>query len=96
MTDVLAGRVDFAFDGGNSSGPHERDGRVRALGITSARRSPAFSDIPTIAEQGVPGYSYTVYLGLLAPSGTPPEIVERLSQALKFALSSDAVRQRFR
>jgi len=96
MSDVMSGRVAFAFDGGNSSGPNIKDGRLRALGITSAQRSPAFPDVPTIAEQGLPGYSYSVYLGLLAPAGTPNEIVQRLSQALRAALASDAVRERFR
>jgi tripartite-type tricarboxylate transporter receptor subunit TctC len=96
MPDVITGRVVFAFDGGNSSGPQIKDGRLRALGITSAKRSPAFPDIPTIAEQGFPGYSYAVYLGLVAPAGTPNEIVQRLAQALQAAQASDAVRDRFR
>ncbi|HSW18992.1 MAG TPA: tripartite tricarboxylate transporter substrate binding protein [Ramlibacter sp.] len=96
MSDVMAGRVDFAFDGGNSSGPHIKDGRLRALGVTSAKRSPAFPDIPTLAEQGLPGYSYSVYLGLLAPAGTPTEIVQRLGQSLQAALASEPVRDRFR
>ncbi|QYY33934.1 tripartite tricarboxylate transporter substrate binding protein (plasmid) [Cupriavidus pinatubonensis] len=96
MSDVIAGRVDFAFDGGNSSGPQVKDGRLRALGVTSAKRSPAFPDIPTLAEQGLAGYSYTVYLGLLAPAGTPKEIVQRLSQALLASLASAPVRERFR
>lgn len=96
MSDVIAGRVEFAFDGGNSSGPHIKDGRLRALGVTSAKRSPAFPDVPTLAEQGLPGYSYSVYLGLLAPAGTPNEIVQRLGQALRAALASVPVRERFR
>lgn len=96
MSDIIAGRVDFAFDGGNSAGPQVKDGRLRALGVTSAKRSPAFPDMPTLAEQGLPGYSYTVYLGLLAPAGTPREIVQRLGQALRVALASAPVRERFR
>lgn len=96
ISDVIAGRVDFAFDGGNSAGPQINDGRLRALGLTSAKRSPAFPDMPTLAEQGLPGYSYTVYLGLLAPAGTPKEIVQRLGQALRAALASAPVRERFR
>lgn len=96
MSDVISGRVDFAFDGGNSSGPHIKAGRLRALGVTSAKRSPAFPEIPTIAEQGLPGYSYSVYLGLLAPAGTPNDIVQRLGQSLQAALASEPVRDRFR
>lgn len=96
MSDIQTGRVDFGFDGGNSSGPHINAGRLRALGITSAKRSPAFPDIPTIAEQGLPGYDYVVYLGLLAPAGTPNDIVQRLAEALRAALASEPVRDRFR
>ncbi|MFT4101920.1 MAG: tripartite tricarboxylate transporter substrate binding protein [Burkholderiaceae bacterium] len=96
MSDIIAGRVDFAFDGGNSSGPQVKDGRLRALGVTSAKRSPPFPDIRTLAEQGVPGYSYTVYLGLVAPAGTPNEIIQRLAGALKKAQESPVVRERFR
>ena len=96
MSDVISGRVDFAFDGGNSSGPQIKEGRLRALGVTSAKRSPAFPDIPTIAEQGLPGYSYSVYLGLLAPAGTPKEIVQALGQSLRTALATAPVLDRFR
>jgi len=96
MPDVLGGRVNMLFDGGNSSGPHIKEGRLRAFGISSPKRSPAFPDIPTLAEQGLKDYSFHVYLGLVAPAGTPKEVVQRLSQALKFALASEAVRDRFR
>jgi tripartite-type tricarboxylate transporter receptor subunit TctC len=96
MSDIMAGRVAFAFDGGNSSGPQIKEGRLRVLGVTSAKRSPAFPDVPTLAEQGLPGYSYSVYLGLLAPAGTPKEVVQRLGQALNAALASEPVRERFR
>lgn len=96
MSDVIGGRVAFAFDGGNSSGPQIKDGRLRALGVTSAKRSAAFPDVPTLAEEGLSGYSYSVYLGLLAPAGTPNEIVERLGQSLRTALASEPVRDRFR
>ena len=96
LPDVMTGRVDFALDGGNSSGPHVRDGKLRALAITSGRRSSAFPEIPTIAEQGFAGYNSAVYLGLAAPAGTPPEAIDRLAQALRFALASDSVKDRFR
>jgi tripartite-type tricarboxylate transporter receptor subunit TctC len=95
MGDVMSGRVDFAFDGGNSSGPQIKEGRLKVLGVTSVKRSPAFPDVPTLAEQGLPGYDYSVYLGLLAAAGTPNEIVQRLGQALRAALSSAPVRERF-
>jgi tripartite-type tricarboxylate transporter receptor subunit TctC len=95
-SDILSGRVNAAFDGGNSAGPHIKEGRLRAFGITSAKRSSAFPDIPTIAEQGYPNYSFSVYLGLVAPAGTPKEVIQKLHQALSVALASDLVRERFK
>ncbi|MFT3814874.1 MAG: tripartite tricarboxylate transporter substrate binding protein [Acidovorax sp.] len=96
IPDVVGGRVNAIFDGGNSSGPLIKEGKLRAFGITSASRSAAFPEIPTLAEQGLPQYSFYVYLGLLAPAGTPKDVVQRLSKALQAALASDAVKERLR
>jgi tripartite-type tricarboxylate transporter receptor subunit TctC len=96
LPDVVGGRANVLFDGANSSGPLVREGKLRAFGITSASRSPAYPEIPTLAEQGLPHYSFYVYLGLLAPTGVPPEVVPRLAKALRTALASDSVRERFR
>lgn len=96
MPDVLGGRVNMLFDGANSSAPHIKEGRLRAFGISSPKRSPAFPDIPTLAEQGLKDYSFHVYMGLVAPAGTPKEVVQRLAQALKSAQASEPVRDRFR
>lgn len=94
--DVLGGRVSMIFDGANSAGQHVQDGKLRAFGVTSPTRMAAFPDIPTLTEQGLPNYSFYVYMGLIAPAGTPKEIVQRLSQSLSAALSSESVRDRFR
>jgi tripartite-type tricarboxylate transporter receptor subunit TctC len=96
MPDVISGRVRFIFDGVPSSGPYIRDGRLRAYGVTSSKRSPAFPDIPTIAEQGYPNFEYIAYNGIAAPAATPKEIVQRLNTAMRFALSSETLRERFR
>ena len=96
MPDVIAGRVRFMFDGPTSSGPQLRDGRLRAYGITSSKRSPTFPDIPTIAEQGYPNFEYIAYNGIVAPAATPREIVQRLNRAMRYALSSETLRERFR
>jgi tripartite-type tricarboxylate transporter receptor subunit TctC len=96
MPDVIGGRINAIFDGGNSSGPAVRDGRLRAYGITSAQRSPAFPDIPTLAEQGYPNYSFHVYFTMLAPAGTPRDVVAKLNQALRQATTSEVVRSRLR
>ncbi|TDF67587.1 tripartite tricarboxylate transporter substrate binding protein [Cupriavidus sp. L7L] len=96
MPDVLGGRVNMIFDGANSSGPYVQDGKLRAFAVSSPKRLPAFPDIPTLAEQGLPNYSFHVYMGLTAPAGTPTPVVMRLALALKAAQASEAVRERFR
>ncbi|WP_218574973.1 tripartite tricarboxylate transporter substrate binding protein [Reyranella sp. CPCC 100927] len=96
LSDLLTGRVDMMFDGTNLAGPLVQQGRLRAFGISSPQRSAAFPDIPAIAEQGLPSYSFYVYLGLVAPSGTPRDVVQRLSHALRAALASEDIADRFR
>jgi tripartite-type tricarboxylate transporter receptor subunit TctC len=93
MPDVLAGRVNMVFDSVSSTAPHIREGKLRAYGVSSARRLSAFPDVPTLAEQGLPGYEYSVYLGLFAPAGTPKEVVQRISSALRAALNDEGVRK---
>jgi tripartite-type tricarboxylate transporter receptor subunit TctC len=82
-TDVLGGQVDMMFDAIATMAPHIAAGKVRALGTTGKERSPVLPRVPTIAEAGVPGYEATIWLGLLAPAGTPAPIVERLNSALR-------------
>ena len=77
-TDLIAGQVSVGFPGIALVLPHTTAGRLRALAVTSAERSKAMPDVPSIAEAGVPGYAATLWLGLLAPKGTPPEIVQKL------------------
>jgi tripartite-type tricarboxylate transporter receptor subunit TctC len=75
--------------------PHAKSGRVRAYGVTSLERSKAAPDIPTIAEAGLPGYEAVQWYGLVAPAGTPREIVMKLHAAVVRALNDPEVRQRF-
>jgi tripartite-type tricarboxylate transporter receptor subunit TctC len=96
LPDVLAGRVYFVFDGPPTAVPLVREGRLRAYGITSPKRNAAFPDIPTIAEQGFPDYSFLGYFGLVAPAGTPGQVVQRVAQALRLAVDSTELRERFR
>ncbi|CAG9192046.1 Tripartite tricarboxylate transporter family receptor [Paraburkholderia sabiae] len=95
MPDVMSGRVNMIFEAVGTGGPKVRDGQLRALGVSSAARLAAFPSIPTLAEQGFTNFSAYVYLGLIAPAGTPKEIVNRLSAALRAATSSPELRQRF-
>ena len=78
-TDVLGGQVDMMFDAVPTMTEHIRAGKVKALGTTGAARSAVMPDVPTIAEAGVPGYEATIWLGLMAPKNTPPQIVARLN-----------------
>ncbi|HEV7802943.1 MAG TPA: tripartite tricarboxylate transporter substrate-binding protein, partial [Burkholderiales bacterium] len=94
LVDVVSGQITFMFASVLSSTPQIKDGRLRALGITSAKRSTALPQVPTIAEAGVPGYSTTTWYGLLAPAGTRPALVDRLSAAAKKAVSAPDLRER--
>jgi tripartite-type tricarboxylate transporter receptor subunit TctC len=73
---------------------HVRAGTLRALAVTSAARSDLLPDVPTIAQSGVPGFSAVIHYGLLAPAGTPRDIIDRLNAALVAALSANDVRAR--
>jgi tripartite-type tricarboxylate transporter receptor subunit TctC len=86
MQDVLGGRVKVTFAGVPNVLNQVRNGRLRALGVTSARRWPDLADVPTIAEAGVPGYDASLWLGMMAPAGTPAPIIERLANAIGTAL----------
>jgi tripartite-type tricarboxylate transporter receptor subunit TctC len=93
-TDLLSGRVQVVFDGLLPSLPHIKAGKLRALGVTNSRRAAIVPDVPTIAEAGVPGYQADTWYGLVAPSGTPPDIVERLHAAVSQALTTATLRDK--
>jgi tripartite-type tricarboxylate transporter receptor subunit TctC len=86
MQDLLGGRVKVSFAGIPNVLPHVRSGRLRALGVTGARRWPDLPDVPTIAEAGVPGFEADLWLCMLAPTGTPAAIVNRLADEIGNAL----------
>ena len=94
LTDVIAGNASMMFVDILSALPHVKAGRLRALGVTGFKRSPAAPDIPTVAESGVPGFNGSTWLGLVAPAGTPPAIVARLSAETSKALNAPEVRER--
>lgn len=96
MQDLLGGRVKVSFAGVPNVLAHVRSGRLRALGVTTAKRWPDLPDVPTIAEAGVPGYEATLWLCLLAPAGTPQAVVDKLSGAIKQALADPEVLQNLR
>ncbi|MGH8770114.1 MAG: tripartite tricarboxylate transporter substrate binding protein [Burkholderiales bacterium] len=94
MTDLIGGSINMAFETSASATPQIKSGKVRPLAITTAKRSPSFPDLPTVAEAGVPGYEVLTWYAVLAPKGTPKEIVARLhSEILKILQTSD-IKQR--
>ena len=94
ITDLIAGRIDVFFDNLPSILPHIRAGAVRAVAAVSAERIPELPDVPTFAEQGIPGIVIDSWFGFLAPAGTPPERIIALNAAFNKALEDPAVRQR--
>ncbi|NYT86320.1 Bug family tripartite tricarboxylate transporter substrate binding protein [Pollutimonas harenae] len=95
MTDVMGGQVDVMFNTMLSSMPYVKDGKMIALAVTSAKRSPAAPDLPTVAEAGLDGYQATAWNGLLVPKGTPAEVVSKLNAALKDVMSQPEVKEKF-
>jgi tripartite-type tricarboxylate transporter receptor subunit TctC len=94
MQDLLGGQHVVAFDTMPASAPHVRSGRLRALAVSSASRLPAFPDIPTAEEAGLPGYVITTWYGVFAPAGTPAAIVRRLHADTVKAMQSPATRSK--
>jgi tripartite-type tricarboxylate transporter receptor subunit TctC len=94
INDLMAGRVQVMFESLNSIAPFALSGQVRPLAVTGERRSPAFPDLPTIAEAGVPGYAAPTWSGVVAPAGTPKDIVAKLNAAANAALQSDAFKSK--
>jgi tripartite-type tricarboxylate transporter receptor subunit TctC len=95
LTDLIGGQVQLMFDNLPSSIPHIKAGRLRALAVTSAKRSAALPDIPTIAEAAVPGFDASSWFALFAPAGTPKEIVMKLNSELNAILQLADVREKF-
>ena len=95
LTDTMGGQTHLMFDTMLSAMPHVKGGKLKALAVTSATRSPVAPDVPTVAESGLPGYEAIAWNGLLAPVGTPTDVVARLNAELKKALASPDVKDKF-
>jgi tripartite-type tricarboxylate transporter receptor subunit TctC len=95
INDLVAGHVSLMFESLNSISPHARSGEVRGLGVSGPRRSPAFPDLPTIAEAGVPGYDASTWSGVIAPAGLPKDVLAKLNAAVNRAITSPAFLARF-
>jgi len=95
VTDLLGGHVQVAFDNVPNVLAQVKAGKLRALAITSPARDPSLPDIPTVAEAGVPGYEVGVWFGMVAPAGTPPDVLARLNAELNKILRDPDVKQKF-
>jgi len=95
LTDLLAGQVQVTFDNLPSSIGHIRAGKLRALGVTTARRSPELPDVPTVAET-VPGYEAVAFFGFGVPHGTPKEIVDKLNKEINLGIQDAGVQSKLR
>ena len=90
---VIGGHVQMMFDAITTMGEMAKAGQVRALATTGLKRSPLMPDVPTVAEAGVPGYEATIWLGVMAPKGTPAEIVNRLNSEINKVIERPEVRE---
>ncbi|WP_156546299.1 tripartite tricarboxylate transporter substrate-binding protein [Cupriavidus sp. D384] len=95
MTDLIAGQIQMAIETSPSANPHIKSGKVKALAVTSAKRSAAYPGVPTVAESGVPGYEVTTWYALMAPHGTPEAVRQRMSAELARVLKQPDVQKRF-
>jgi tripartite-type tricarboxylate transporter receptor subunit TctC len=95
IPDLIAGQIGILFDSISSAIPHVRSGKVKALGVTAAKRSPLLPDVPTLDEGGVKGFESDTYFGLFAPAGTPSAITTRINAEVNRILQSNELRERF-
>ena len=91
-TDLIGGQVQVSIPGMSGMLGHIRAGKLRALAVTGAHRAPQLPDVPTVIESGFPGYEAYVWMGLLAPAGTPPAIIDRLQREVVAALATPEVK----
>jgi len=96
LNDLAGGQVDMMFSVIPPTMPQVEGGRLRALAVTGARRSERLPEVPTVAQAGIPDYESTLAYGLVAPKGTPPEVLKTLADAMSAALGSVKLREAFR
>ena len=94
ITDTMTGRVTYFFSPISSALPNIREGKLVALGVSTAKRSSALPNVPTIAESGLPGFDYNLWVGLWAPAGTPQDIVDKINADVAKVLAMPDVRER--
>jgi tripartite-type tricarboxylate transporter receptor subunit TctC len=94
LTDTIAGRVTYYFSPISAALPHIKEGKLVALGVSTAKRSSVLPNVPTIAESGLSGFDYSLWVGLFAPAGTPPDIIDKVARDTARALAAPEVAER--
>ena len=95
LTDTVAGRLTYFFSPISAALPFVRDGKLVALAVSTAKRSSALPNVPTVAEAGLPGFDYSLWVGMFAPAGTPPDVVDRIARDIRTVAQSADVKERF-
>ena len=95
LTDTIAGRTTYYWSPISAALPHIKEGKLIALAISSAQRSSALKDVPTLAESGVPGFDYNLWVGMFGPAEMPADLVERINKDVQKALMSPEIKERF-
>jgi tripartite-type tricarboxylate transporter receptor subunit TctC len=94
LNDTLAGRVTYFFSPISAALPNIREGKLLALGVSTSKRSSALPNVPTIAEAALPGFDYNLWVGVFAPAGTPPDIVDKINKDVDRALQTAEIKDR--
>src|SRR5881398_1639949 len=94
LNDTLAGRVTYFFSPISAALPNVREGKLVALGVSTAKRSSALPNVPTVAESGLPGFDYNLWVGVFAPAGTPADLVDKINRDVQGALATPEVKER--
>jgi tripartite-type tricarboxylate transporter receptor subunit TctC len=92
VSDLLSGRITLMFNVAPTLAPHVEAGKLKAFAVAQSKRASIMPDVPTLAEAGITGFDAGIWIGLLAPAGTPPAIIDKLSGAANEALNTDEVR----
>jgi len=95
LTDTVAGRVTYYFAPISAALPFVREGKLVPLAVSTAKRSSALPNVPTVAESGLPGFDYSLWVGMFAPADTPPDIVEKIARDVRSAAQAADVKERF-
>ncbi len=94
LTDTMTGRITYFFSPISAALPHVREGKLVALGVSSGKRSSALPNVPTIAESGLPGFDYNLWVGVFAPAGTPADVVDKIARDTARALGTPELKDR--